>query len=143
MARYRYFPWRHAMAQSASAQHLPRQEFWPETDPDLQRGQSLLAQLTRPVEMRKALGAHGRAQAGKSRCGCGHPMGNKNQQKHGNPKISQRIFLQQLNKNFKEALRVSKCVDLFCKGYRFSLGVFPFPCISKCSLVLAATRCQF
>eukprot|EP00435_Cladocopium_sp_Y103_P065477 s29_g27.t1 len=37
-------------------------EFWPETDPDLQQGQSLLAQLARPVEMRKALGAHGRAQ---------------------------------------------------------------------------------
>ena len=43
------------------------QEFWPETDPDLLQGQSLLAQLTRPVEMRKALGAHGRAQAASTR----------------------------------------------------------------------------
>ncbi|CAL1127058.1 unnamed protein product [Cladocopium goreaui] len=56
----------HAMEQKSSRELdlaiSKASEFWPETDPDLLQGQSLLAQLTRPVEMRKALGAHGRAQ---------------------------------------------------------------------------------
>lgn len=56
----------HAMEQKSSRELdlaiSKASEFWPETDPDLLQGQNLLAQLTRPVEMRKALGAHGRAQ---------------------------------------------------------------------------------